>query len=97
MGGAHLEGGPSYRQVFDEGEWYGLVAVRHRQEVGVRVPGFSAEVYAAPVVKAGQGLLQGGRARLCALVVAVGALGCCGVRYCVDGEASQRALYVGGG
>ena len=62
----------------------------------MRIPWYSAEVYVPPVGRAGQGLLQGARARLCAPGVAVGALGRYGVRYGVYGERSYRAMYVVG-
>ena len=73
-----------------------MVAVRRGQEVGVRVPGYSAEVYAPPVGRGGQRLLQGARAQLCAPGVVVGAPGRYGVRYGVYGEGSHRAPYVVG-
>ena len=62
-------------------EWYGVVAVRRGLEVGVPVPGYSAEVYAPPVGRAGQGLLQGARGCVRAPGFSVGALGCYGVWY----------------
>ena len=71
-----------------------MVAVRRGQEVGVWVPGYSAEVYAPPVGRGGQGLLQGARAWVGALGVAVGALGRYGVWYRLYGEGSHGALYV---
>ena len=37
--GAPQEEGWSHCQVFDRVEWYGVGAVRCRQEVGMRVPG----------------------------------------------------------
>ena len=60
------------------------------------VSGYSAEVYAPPVGRGGQGLLQGARAWLRATGGAVGALGHYGVWYRVYGEGSYRALYVAG-
>ena len=62
VGGAPQEGGRSHCQVFDEVEWYGLVAVHRGQEVRVRFLGYSTEVYAPSVGGGGQGLLQGARA-----------------------------------
>ena len=62
-----------------------MVAFRCGQEVRVRVPGYSAEVYAPPVGGVGQGLLQGAPAWLRAPGVPVGALGRYGVRYRVYG------------
>ena len=52
------------------------------------VSGYSAEVYAPPVGRGGQGLLQTARAWLRAPGVAVGALGRYGVRCRVHGEGS---------
>ena len=52
--GAPLEEGRPHRQVFDKVEWYGVVAVRHGQEVGVWVRGDSAEVYAPLYVGVGR-------------------------------------------
>ena len=63
MGGAPLEGVRSYRQVFDEVECYGVVAVRRGQEVVVRVPWDSAEVYAPPG-KSGLAGAAAGRLRM---------------------------------
>ena len=60
------------------------------------VSGYSAEVYAPPVGRGGQGLLQSTRAWLRAPGVAVGALGRYGVRYRVHGEGPHRALDVVG-
>ena len=60
------------------------------------VPGYSAEVYAPPVGRGEQGLLQGPRAWVRAPGVAVGALGRYGLWYRVYGEGSHRALYVAG-
>ena len=62
----------------------------------MRVPGYSAEVYAPSVGGGGQGLLQGARAWLHAPGVASGALGRYGVRYRVYGEGSHRARVVNG-
>ena len=73
-----------------------MMAVRRGQEVGVLVPGYSAEVYAPPVGRGGQGLLQGARAWLRAPGVAVAALGLYGVWYRVCGDRPHRALYVAG-
>ena len=56
------------------------------------VPGYSAEVYAPPVGRGWQGLLQSARAWLRAPGVALGALGRYGVWYCVHGEGPYRAL-----
>ena len=81
VGEACLEGGRSHRQVCDELEWYGVVLVHRGQEVGVWVPSHSAVVYAAPVRRVGQGLLQSACARVRASGVAVGALGRDGVWY----------------
>ena len=58
------------------------------------VPGYSAEVYAPPVGRGGQGVLQSARAWLRAPGVAVGALGRYQVRYCVHGEGPYRTLDV---
>ena len=96
VGWAPLEGGQSHRQVFDEVDWYGVVAVYPRQEVGVWVSGYSAEIYASPVGRGGEGLLQAARTRVCAPRVAVGALALFGVRYRVYSEGSHHALYVVG-
>ena len=62
--GVPQEGGRSYCQVFDEVECCGVVVIRRGQEVGVRVPGYGAELYAPPIGRGRQGLLQGARARL---------------------------------
>ena len=61
-GGAPQQGGQSHCQMFDEVEWYGVVAFRRGQEVRVRASGYSAEVYAPSVGGVGQVLLQGVRA-----------------------------------
>ena len=58
--------------------------------------GYSAEVYAPPLGRGGQRLLQGGHAWLRARGVAVGALGRYGVWNRVYGEGPYRALYVAG-
>ena len=58
------------------------------------ISGYSAEIYAPPVGRGGQGLLQSARAWLRAPGVAVGALRRYGVRYRVPGEGSHRALDV---
>ena len=60
------------------------------------VSAYSAEVYAPPVGRGGQGLLQSAPAWLRAPGVAVGALDCYGVRYRVHGEGPHRALDVAG-
>ena len=57
VGGVPLEGGWPHCQVFDQLERYGVVAMCRGQEVGVWVPGYSAEVYAPPIGRGGQGLL----------------------------------------
>ena len=93
-GGLPQEGGQSDCQVVDEVEWYGVVAVRRRQAVGVQIPGYSAEAYAPPVSGGRQGLLQGARAWFRAPGGAVGAVGRYGVRYRVYGEGSHRPSYV---
>ena len=71
-----------------------MVAVSRGQEVGLWVPGYSAEVYDPPVGRGGQGLLQSARAWLRAPGVAVGALGRHGVLYRVHGEGPYRVLDV---
>ena len=53
-------------------------------------------IYAPPVGRGGQGLLQSARAWLRALGVAVGALGRYGVRYSVHGKGPHRGLDVAG-
>ena len=58
------------------------------------VPGYSAEVYAPPVDRGGQGLLRSACAWLRAPRIAVGALGRYGVWYRVHGEGPYRALDV---
>ena len=60
------------------------------------VSGYSAEVYAPPVGRGGQGLLQSARSWLRAPGVAVAALGRYGVRYRVHGEGPHHALGVAG-
>ena len=60
------------------------------------ISGYSAEVYAPPVGRGGQGLLQGARAWLGAPEVAVGALDRYGGWYRVFGEGFYHALYVAG-
>ena len=60
------------------------------------VPGYSAEVYAPPVGRGGQGLLQSARAWLRAPGVAVGALRRYGMWYGVHGEGPYRTLDVAG-
>ena len=73
-----------------------MVAVRRGQEVALWVPRYSAEVYAPPVGRGGQGLRQGARSGVRAPGVAVGALGQYGVWYRVYGEGCHCALYVAG-
>ena len=56
-GGPPPQGRRAHRQVFDKVEWYGVVAVCRGQGVGVWVSKYSAEIYAPPVGRGGQGLL----------------------------------------
>ena len=94
-GGRSWKGDGSTARLFEKVERYGVVAVRRGQEVEVWVARYSAEVYALPVGRGGQGLLQGTRAWLPhrELQWMHSAVMGCGTAYMVKGP---TALYVAG-